>query len=288
MNKKFSWATTGSGHKHKTHEEICDIFLKAGFSGIELGVSKLKDEPVSKLESIGKLYAERGLEIQTVHFPFDTSYEGISSVYETLRSKACKIVLESMECAAALGAKIGIQHPSSCRYNIEKEGLSKYLKAIGKSFEKLLPAAKELDIILAIENMPARPQPIGQVFCSEPEHFTLLIQEFEHPNLKFCLDTGHALMAKHDTMEKFFSVMEPYLVAFHLQDNAGDRDSHLAPGKGLIDWDIVFQRMAKMNYNGIACIEAVPFTYGPEHSLKAWQELVLDMDRLVDKALEVK
>ena len=110
--------------------------------------------------------------------------------------------------------------------NADVEGLETYFRQIGKSLDTLLREAEGLDFTIALENMlPSE----GGRFTSRPEHFERIIRDFVHPNLGFCLDTGHALVAGRGNAHRFFEVMGPRIVAFHLADNAGDRDSHLAP-----------------------------------------------------------
>ncbi len=157
---------------------------------------------------------------------------------------------------------------------------------MGKSLEIILPKAEKEGITIAIENM--LPGPNHHRFGSRPEHFLLLREKFAHPNLGFCLDTGHALVSvNNEYIPLFFEAMGKDLVHMHLQDNSGDRDSHLAPGKGLTDWKIIFKGMLSLDYSNIACIEAPPFTYGPNstHSVESWKELILDMESLFKESV---
>lgn len=75
--------------------------------------------------------------------------------------------------------------------------------------------------------------------------------------------------------------MKPALRAFHLVDNAGDRDSHLAPGHGLVDWAQVAALLAEIGFTGTACIEAPPFAYGPDYSVAAWAAYLRDTKQLL-------
>ena len=70
------------------------------------------------------------------------------------------------------------------------------------------------------------------------------------------------------------------MVAYHLADNAGDRDSHLAPGHGRVDWATVFRKAAERGYDGTMCIETPPFAAGPNYSVEAWKAMVDDTAKL--------
>jgi sugar phosphate isomerase/epimerase len=53
-------------------------------------------------------------------------------------------------------------------------------------------------------------------------------------NLRYCFDIGHAHLATGVAEE--WSLMKDRVRSTHLHDNDGKEDSHLAPGKGSIDW----------------------------------------------------
>ena len=76
-------------------------------------------------------------------------------------------------------------------------------------------------------------------------------------------------------------------IPYHLADNAGDRDSHLAPGHGLVDWSTAFRRAAEIGYAHSMCIETPPFAHGPNYSMEAWKGMVQETDALVERALQV-
>ena len=186
----------------------------------------------------------------------------------------------------ACGATVGIQHPTTSRYNVDVEGLNLYIHQLGKSLEVLLPVAESLNYTIALENLP--PGVDGGRLSSRPEHFEKFIEAFKHPNLGFILDTGHALIAAGPAhADDFHAVMAPYMAAYHLADNAGDRDSHLAPGHGLVDWNTVFRRAAEIGFSGCMCIETPPFAAGANgtYTVEAWKQMVDDTDTLVAQAL---
>jgi len=285
MQKTWSWSITGYNFLSKPHEEVLQICLQSGFSAIEGAPEQFSKQTEAELESIAAQYREAGLRIDSFHLPF-TAEDDIVSFYETARRRAVDNVLRSMERAACLGARAVVQHPSTNRFDVDLEGLDNYLRQMDKSLQSLLPRAEKLGQTIALENM--LPGQTGPRLGSKPEHFQTYIEKFAHPNLGFCLDTGHALVAGGpEGADAFFQIMAPHMAAFHLADNAGDRDSHLAPGHGLVDWDTVFRRTAEIGFSHPMCIETPPFAPGPNHnySLEAWRHLVSEADALVEKAL---
>jgi sugar phosphate isomerase/epimerase len=282
MPSPWTYSTTGYQLVGKTHEEICQLCLAAGLAGIE-GVPPLFAELRSnEIDAVATLYKTQGLKIDSFHLPFAPE-DDMASFYKSIRNEAVNTMRKWMECAASLGARVVILHPTTSRANFQVEGLDPYLRALGDSLSQLLPAAEDLKLTIAVENM--LPGPYGRLGAS-PDHFRAIHKEFAHANLGFCLDTGHALVAAWDKAEEFLDAMEPALAAFHLADNAGDRDSHLAPGHGRVDWNSVFRKMKKVGFADVACIETPPFDFGPNFTTEAWGRMVLNTDKLAAAALQ--
>ena len=285
MKKTWTWSTTGSQLFRKSHHEIIELCAAAGLSGIEGTVTLFDGSDSTELEAVGASYRDAGLQIQTFHLPYSEDLD-LSSFYEVRRRRAVKAARTWMERSALLGATIGIQHPTSSPYDAEEDGLDAYMRQLGKSLEELLPAAEQLKYTIALENLG--PGAYRRRFSSRPQHFARIATEFAHPSLGFNLDTGHALIAGGpDEADEFHEVMAPRMASYHLADNSGDRDSHLAPGRGLVDWNRVFLRAAEIEYAGCMCIETPPFAAGANgsYSTEAWKQMVDETDALVTRAL---
>jgi sugar phosphate isomerase/epimerase len=128
----------------------------------------------------------------------------------------------------------------------------------------------------------------GGRFGSRPEHFRRIEEAFPHRSLGFCLDTGHALVAAAGSSSRFaelLDAMKGRLVAFHLADNAGDRDSHLAPGRGRVPWKLFFRSIADLEIDRAFCIETPPFGAGPPYAGEDWRAMVVETEELAAGAL---
>jgi len=281
MPSPWTYSTTGFQLIGKTHEAICHLCQGAGLAGIEGAPPLFQSMTRAEIEKTAALYKQSDLKIDSFHLPFAPE-DDVASFYISVRNEAVNTMRRWMEAAATLGARVVILHPTTSRANFEVEGLDPYLSALDDSLGKLLPSAEELGLVIALENM--LPGPYGRLGAS-PEHFQIFHQKFAHPHLGFCLDTGHALVAAQERASDFLEAMAPGLVAFHLADNAGDRDSHLAPGRGRVDWSQVFRKMREVGFNQVACIETPPFDFGPDYSVEAWGRMVTDTERLAAEVL---
>lgn len=268
----FRFSAFTHGMEGIPHAELQRLYAQAGFDAIELSPGQLANLTPTEAAGIGEGYRAAGVPVETVHLPFDGLPEfDIASLYESHRRKAVDRIRHAMERGAAVGAAAGILHPSTSREEVEANGFDRYLAQMTVSMGELLREAERVDLLLAVENLPPVP---GIRFGSTPAHFRRFVSDLSHSHLCFCLDTGHALMAVgHDGTIEMMEVMGGRLRAFHLSDTPGDRDLHLAPGHGAVDFPRVFSQARGLDALAM-CIEAPPFARGPDYGDAAWRAMV--------------
>ena len=190
-------------------QQICQ---RAGLSGIEAMSDFFAAVPHGQLQGLVSQYRDAGVAFDSYHLSLRAE-DDIACFYETTRLQAVDTLKREMEQAAQVGARVVIQHPSTNRFSVEKEGgVDPYLRQIGKSLEALLPHAAELGLIIALENM--LPGEEGPRLGAHPEHFELFAEKFGDAHLGFCLDTGHALVAGGpQRADAFHQVMAPHMAA---------------------------------------------------------------------------
>ncbi len=257
----------------KTFEEIINICLQSGFIGMEGSASMFEKKSDVELEKIGTLFKKAGLVLETFHLPYtDPVKHDIATLYEVDRKKVEDIMKKSIDQAVILGSSIGILHPTTRKdCSTKEEGFEKVMAQLGKTVETLLKHCEQYKFKIAIENMLSH---FGndRLGCKR-KHMEEIIKRHDHPLFKFCFDTGHALVAEGPTAMELFHIMKNKIIAFHLADNAGDKDSHLAPGHGNFFWKDFFCEIEKIDYRGTMCVETPPFSYGPNYSIEAWQTM---------------
>jgi len=285
-NSRAAWTltVTGYGFEGKNLAEVAESCVDAGIPGIECAPPLVEGLDLPTIDRLGADFRAAGLRIPSFHLPFEAKHD-VASFYRTLRRKAVDELRRWIERAAAIGAEVVILHPSTSRCDAELEGVDAFLGALSQSLETLLPAAEEHGVLIALENMlPGE----GARFGSRPDHFRSILRELAHPSLGFCLDTGHALVAGGpEGAHEFQATMGDALVAYHLSDTAGDRDMHIAPGRGLVDWGSVFRSARGARFSRAMCIETVPFAHCVRgvFSAEAWREHYRSVERLQEAAL---
>lgn len=94
------------------------------------------------------------------------------------------------------------------------------------SIEHLRAFAKPLGVRILLENIPNE--------LSTPERLVEFIRAAHFDDVGVCFDFGHAHIMSD--VPQAFETVKDYIRSTHVHDNAKDRDSHLWPGSGSIDW----------------------------------------------------
>jgi hypothetical protein len=86
--------------------------------------------------------------------------------------------------------------------------------------------AKPLGVRILLENIPNE--------LSIPDKLVEFIQITHFDDVGICFDVGHAHIMSN--VAEAFEILKGHIHSTHVHDNAGDRDSHLWPGAGTIEW----------------------------------------------------
>ena len=100
------------------------------------------------------------------------------------------------------------------------------IEAAMTSLEHLRAFAKPLGVQVVVENIPND--------LSTPEGLVELLHTAHFTDVGVCLDVGHAHMAPG--VIHAFETLKDLIRTTHIHDNHGERDEHLWPGNGTIEW----------------------------------------------------
>jgi sugar phosphate isomerase/epimerase len=112
---------------------------------------------------------------------------------------------------------------------------------------------------LCLENM------LPHLLAGKTRDLLWILGAFETPGPGVCLDTGHAFLSGDLTtvVEK----LSGHLVMVHANDNTGQRDDHLPPGDGDIDWTGLLSKLAAQRFTGVVILE-IEGSDDNEHTLR--------------------
>jgi sugar phosphate isomerase/epimerase len=227
--------------------KIRKVYMKIGFSTLALFMRSFEEwldiaaEDGFKLMEIlcegpywprNVLNPDEGLEIFSsydidvfLHAP--TIDLNPASLNPGIRDETLRQLKETLDLAVKIGAKAITTHPGLIhRLEDRIRGMAKYY-----SIETLTEAnkyAEDVGVIFSVENMPNR----YAYFCNTAqEHSYFLNQCGCHATV----DLGHANTNKDP--ESFLELENTYY--YHLSDNNGEKDQHLALGDGTLDLNLI-------------------------------------------------
>ncbi|NOZ20568.1 MAG: sugar phosphate isomerase/epimerase [Planctomycetes bacterium] len=155
-------------------------------------------------------------------------------------------LLANLDATDHLGAQVMVVHAAGSDWDMGNEPLRlKRSVALRASLVNLAGKAAEKDIAIAVENCGPK---------TDLEFLAHVIRTLDLPNVGFNIDTGHAAIKGLDPSQAI-RVMGDHLLTTHLQDNFGERDDHLPPGLGTIDWPSVMAAFREVNYTRTLMVE---------------------------------
>jgi sugar phosphate isomerase/epimerase len=103
------------------------------------------------------------------------------------------------------------------------------------SLEHLVVFAKQRGVTLALENTPGE--------MATPSSLRHLIEDTRLHDLRLCFDVGHAHMG--EGVEASLDATRELVVTVHIHDNHGERDDHLLPYQGTVNWWATLRALAQ-------------------------------------------
>lgn len=243
------------------------IYKNAGFSCIDFNTARTTipfytdaEAKVQKLMSdIRQEIEGEGLTVHQVHGPWcwppikDETPEGRISRAEEMK--------RSIQIAAWLGSKYWVVHPiMPHRVRDLPEGNAESTWELNKEFMSwLLEYARQVGVTICLENMPHR-----NFSMAKPEKVLQFVKEMNDPNFKVCLDTGHVATQEGLDLAEQVRMLGQELRVLHVHDNTGEKDQHMWPGKGILNWEQFAQALKDVGFSGVFSLETNPAVGIPE------------------------
>jgi sugar phosphate isomerase/epimerase len=207
---------------------------RAEVSGIELLCSRghFDYRSADDARELASWLAGNGLTLHSIHSPttrdFHSTRESgaplsISDPERVRRQEAVDEIRRALDLVEHVPFRYCIQHVARPR-DIPDE---RRWDAAFSSLEHLSLFARQRGVILALENTPGE--------MATPANLKNFLEQTRLTNVKLCFDTGHAHI--EGGVVPGLEALRDLVVTTHLHDNHGERDEHLLPYEGTIDWN---------------------------------------------------
>jgi sugar phosphate isomerase/epimerase len=226
--------------KRRLHPGLLDECARGGAQAIEIFGARGHFDYADKahIREIGNWFRASGVQFHSMHSPMYMSHEfsrgadpplNIVDADKRLRIEAMDEIKRALEVAEYAPFRFLVQHVGLSNEVFEPRKFEAALSSI----EHLRAFARPLGVNLVVENIPNE--------LSTPEKLMELIKTLHYDDLGVCFDTGHAHIMS--SVHQAFGVLEDRIRSTHVHDNKRDRDVHLWPGGGNIDWNQTMQSL---------------------------------------------
>ena len=229
--------------KELSYADRFSLAREAGFEAVEMQTITKDDEAADIKEAAKKT----GLRIHSV-MNMDHWRLPISSSDPQVVSGSVKGMETSLKNAALWGADTVLLVPAVV------DATTSYRDAWTRSQrvirERLLPMARDLKVIIAVEE-------VWNKFLLSPIEFTKYVDEFESPWVKAYFDVGNVVF--YAFPQDWIRTLGSRIAKLHLKDFKLDRRNGRFTwtniGEGDIDWQEVRRALAEIKYAGYATTE---------------------------------
>ena len=209
---------------------------------------------MKKLRGLRRLINSHGLDVSVHSSVWDIN---AASYYGPIRSLTMKQIKRSIDACGILEGDIVVVHPGRCPMPEMDKLLSMAKKWFIDLTSECLNYAKKRDIKLTLENFSL----LANYPYSHPKEMVALARKLGGLGITF--DIGHAYLGKH--MERMIApeqkiaseikLVREYLTHVHIHDNHGEKDEHLPPGEGDINFKPIMRALKEINYGGRLILE---------------------------------
>jgi len=225
--------------KERLHPGLLDQLVRGGAQAIEIHAARHHFDYANRkqhVREIGDWFRDSTTQLFSVHAPQYADYESgrgggppvnIASSDRAQGIQAMDEVKRAIEVAEQIPFRFLIQHIGVSGEEFDEKKNDAAMTCI----EHLRAFAKPLGVSILLENVPNE--------FSTPEKLVEFIRSSHMDDVGVCFDVGHAHIMGDVTQA--FETLKDYICSTHIHDNAKDRDSHLWPGEGSINWKEVME-----------------------------------------------
>lgn len=222
----------------KLTREVLGQISAAGFQGVEIFCSRSHFDYANKSEvrEMAMALSDHRLSLSSLHAPtsrdLSATREGgqplsICEVERVRRIEAMDELKRAIDVADELPFSRMIFHMGGSRETSDPRKRD----AAFSSLEHLILHAGHTGVAICVENTTSE--------MGAPSYLRAFVDETRLTGLRFNFDIGHAHLAdgpEEERIENAFAPLRELIAGVHLHDNHGEKDEHLPPYDGTIDW----------------------------------------------------
>ena len=222
----------------KLTPELIGQIRDGGFNALEIFCSRAHFDYASKQDvcTLAALLEANQMKLDSLHAPTSkdssaTRESGqplsVCEVEKVRRIEAMDEFKRAIDVSEDLPFSRMVLHMGGSR----EEADPRKRDAAFSTLEHLVLHAHHAGVTLAVENTTSE--------MGAPAYLRAFVDETRLTGLRFNFDVGHANLADgaaEERLEKSFAPMKDLLASVHLHDNHGEKDEHLLPYEGSIDW----------------------------------------------------
>ncbi len=239
--------------RERLHPGLLDGLARGGAQAIEIFAARQHMDYANRKQHVREIadwFRTSGVTLNSVHSPLYPDYEwgrsggppvNIAAADRAHRVEAMDEIKRALEIAEQIPFRFLVQH-----MGITDEAFDDHkFEAAMTSIEHLRAFAKPLGVRILLENIPNE--------LSTPERLVELIRSSHFEDVGVCFDFGHAHLMS--SVPQAFETLKDYIRSTHTHDNKRDKDTHLWPGQGSIDWKEAMQLLSSAPHTPALLLE---------------------------------
>ncbi len=237
----------GAGFRYADYNFGTDYARRDGVYGAE---------SEKHIDSVNETAAKTGIKLVQAHSPMGKPLEDDGT-----------FLADTLKCIDACG-KLGI--PNVVVHSGYTRGITREetFRRNREFFMPLLERAEKYGLNVLVENFN-RMCIDGMYWIDNAPDLLGMIECVDHPLFHAVWDVGHGNLQEMP-QDEALRLLGGHVKALHIQDNAGDTDSHLVPFLGTLNLDSVINGLTDIGYAGYFTFEVGAF-FAPESKRRAYE-----------------
>jgi sugar phosphate isomerase/epimerase len=222
----------------KLNRELLGQVRDAGFQAVEIFATRSHFDYATKAEvqAIAHALADLRLQLSSLHAPtsrdVSVNREGgvplsVTEVERVRRVEAMDELKRVIDVAEDLAFPRMVLHMGGSRDAADPRKRD----AAFSTLEHLVLHARHAGVTICLENTTSE--------MGEPAYLRSFVEQTRLTGLRFNFDVGHAHLSDGEESGRIARNLEPLrdlVASTHIHDNHGEKDEHLPPYAGTIDW----------------------------------------------------